>query len=101
MVPSADTAQGKEYLLLHISCTTSGRGYDLSNYFYGFISLVKIMETTFSVVRIPLQTVTKGFRLRYKDYISQTDLFFDVFLTVHHSTELFHLSTLMHNSYIH
>ena len=26
---------------------------------------------------------------------------FDVFLTVHHSIDLFHLPTLMHNSFIH
>ena len=26
---------------------------------------------------------------------------FDVFLTVHHSTDSFHLPTLMHNSFIH
>ena len=26
---------------------------------------------------------------------------FDVFLTVHHSIDLFHLPTLMHSSYIH
>jgi len=26
---------------------------------------------------------------------------FDVFLTVHHSIDLFHLLTLMHNSFIH
>jgi len=28
-------------------------------------------------------------------------LYFEVFLTVHHSTDLFHLPTLMHNSFIH
>jgi hypothetical protein len=73
VVPSADTVQDKDYLLLHISCTTSRRGYDLSNYFYGFISLIKVMETTFSVIRILIQTV-KNVRLTYKDYISQTHL---------------------------
>ena len=63
VAPSADTAQGKEYLLLYISCTTSLRGYDLSNYFYGIVSLVKIMETTFSVVRILIHMVTKAFSI--------------------------------------
>jgi hypothetical protein len=33
-----------------------------------------------------------------KEYCINIISFFDVFLTVHHSLELFHLPTLMHNS---
>ena len=33
--------------------------------------------------------------------ISDTYAYFDVFLTVHHSIDLFHLPTLIHNSFIH
>ena len=37
-------------------------------------------------------------RTLYPAYVPRS---FDVFLTVHHSIDLFHLPTLMHNSFIH
>jgi hypothetical protein len=37
----------------------------------------------------------------YSTYLTMMYTNFDVFLTVHHTIDLFHLPTLMHNSFIH